>query len=495
MDATNPSLIAICTLVVACSADPETTTPPPIEIEAAPFVACPVEAEPTMTCATFRVPLDWNDPGSERIDFHVRKIPAAKTPSRGQLWMQPGGPGASGEAMISTAVALAERLPDLDLFLPDHRGSGKSTWIGCAGEEELAPACLAKIEARWAGKMQFFGPTAVAEDWGHVIEKTRDAGKPVYVYGVSYGSYFLNRYLQLHPGQAAAAILDSVVPGDELAARQFTDLDLYTNEIARRIFVACGADPLCSSKLGADPWQRLGDVLAKVQGGHCPELGVPVAQVKTVLTALVTQAATRGFAPAIVHRLERCAPADVTFLQELGGIFLQAGTPPKGDPSGGAFMAISISLSELFDPSFTEADGTALFAKTRVATGAGIAFAQLFAKYPASLRYPRDRSWGRYADVTIPLLFLGGGLDTQTPDDLLASAKAHFPKAHFVVVPRSGHAVLRTDPCGREIVASFLSDPSRAPDVSCVPAALGIDFGGDLAPFGGIAGAKDAWGD
>ena len=49
-------------------------------------------------------------------------------------------------------------------------------------------------------------------DLAAVLERTRKPGQRSFVYGVSYGTYWAQRYLHVAPTQAAGVILDSIVP-------------------------------------------------------------------------------------------------------------------------------------------------------------------------------------------------------------------------------------------------------------------------------------------
>ena len=46
-------------------------------------------------CTTMKVPLDWENPGKASLDIKVMKAPSAN-PSKGPLFVNPGGPGVGG---------------------------------------------------------------------------------------------------------------------------------------------------------------------------------------------------------------------------------------------------------------------------------------------------------------------------------------------------------------------------------------------------------------
>jgi pimeloyl-ACP methyl ester carboxylesterase len=99
---------------------------------------CPVTPgvvlDPRQECATVRVPLDYRNPGGERISLAMSRIRTAKAETRrGVLLLIPGGPGNSGLARPSTHGLRLPRpvLDRYDLVGFDPRGVGHSTPVSC----------------------------------------------------------------------------------------------------------------------------------------------------------------------------------------------------------------------------------------------------------------------------------------------------------------------------------------------------------------------------
>ena len=95
-----------------------------------------------ITCANVSVPLDWTDEISNDINLFIWKISSPLGNATKQLWILQGGPGKvslqittkmlgdSGGEMIQTAPQFYEGLGlDYDLYFPDHRGTGLSSYI------------------------------------------------------------------------------------------------------------------------------------------------------------------------------------------------------------------------------------------------------------------------------------------------------------------------------------------------------------------------------
>lgn len=64
---------------------------------------------PSVDCARLEVPLDYTKNNSETIQLHLGRIKAAKRPSRGSVFFNPGGPGAAGiDAMVAYEAELLQ---------------------------------------------------------------------------------------------------------------------------------------------------------------------------------------------------------------------------------------------------------------------------------------------------------------------------------------------------------------------------------------------------
>ncbi len=83
-------------------------------------------------CATLEVPRDYDDPDGERIDLYVVRSPATGD-RQGALFINPGGPGASGAeyAELLPYVLPREITEHFDIVGVDPRGVGGSTPIDC----------------------------------------------------------------------------------------------------------------------------------------------------------------------------------------------------------------------------------------------------------------------------------------------------------------------------------------------------------------------------
>ncbi|SES14941.1 alpha/beta hydrolase fold [Lentzea xinjiangensis] len=230
--------------VAACDATEEALgedTPPAASEAAAmpPIIwgTCPASAEgasrdPRLTCATVQVPLDHRNPGGEKIEVAVSKLPAAKSDDRrGVLLLNPGGPALPG---LDTPGVVAPTLPPsvlaaYDLIGFDPRGVGRSTPQSCRLDDpSLAglfpyPAADGSITANVkqarahaercatnAGeKLKHFTTANTARD----VDRIRAAlgEEKISYWGQSYGTYLGTVYGSLFPERADRVVLEGNV--------------------------------------------------------------------------------------------------------------------------------------------------------------------------------------------------------------------------------------------------------------------------------------------
>jgi pimeloyl-ACP methyl ester carboxylesterase len=227
---------------------------PPVAGLATPEVATTSGLE----CATLSVPLDYADPGGERISIGLNRLPARDPAQRiGSLIVNPGGPGGAGSVFVAqqaggTPVFTDAVLDHFDLIGMDPRGTGTSTPVRCdpdvwneevsrfptdeAGFAELR----AHTEAVGESCLRLSGPLL-----GHLdtVSAARDmeqvrlalGGEPLNYLGLSYGTQLGATYAELFPetirvmaldgaldhGQRALAMLDNEARAYDTALERF----------------------------------------------------------------------------------------------------------------------------------------------------------------------------------------------------------------------------------------------------------------------------------
>lgn len=192
-----------------------------------------------LQCTEVYAPLDWADTEGDRITLSLVKQSATGPETLGTLFVNPGGPGASGLQFLaggaSSAVS-AELQESYDIVAWDPRGVGKSTPVECldaagmddylfglSDVDDLEPGSdewLAEAEAESAE----FG-AACAEATGPLLahvgtaETVQDldmlraivGDKQLNYLGYSYGTFIGALYAERYPENVGKLVLDGAM--------------------------------------------------------------------------------------------------------------------------------------------------------------------------------------------------------------------------------------------------------------------------------------------
>ncbi|MGW8953804.1 alpha/beta hydrolase [Streptomyces sp. NPDC055709] len=194
----------------------------------------PCEGEDGWTCASVKVPLDYDAPDGETISIALIRRPAQGKGKRlGSLLFNFGGPGASGVGLLPRASVEYEKLNSrYDLVSFDPRGVSESSGVVCrndAGMEDaatrvdLTPDTAAEEAAYFedakdfgqgceqrAGKLlAHVGTANAARDMDLVRHVLGD--RKLNYFGISYGTQLGGTYAHLFPGNVGRTVLDAVV--------------------------------------------------------------------------------------------------------------------------------------------------------------------------------------------------------------------------------------------------------------------------------------------
>lgn len=216
-------------------------------------------------CATINVPLDYSKPDGKTIELRARKVPARdRTGKIGTLFINPGGPGASGQEFAAAAgfVLGAPLLRKFDVVGWDPRGVGDSTPVRCLETEQLdkfiaadgSPDDEAEIEALNTeakaladGCQQRSGdllPHVSTKNAARDIDVLRGivGDSELYYLGMSYGTLLGATYAELFPKNVGRLVLDGAVDPSKTSeenniaqAKGFdTALDAFAEDCAQR---------------------------------------------------------------------------------------------------------------------------------------------------------------------------------------------------------------------------------------------------------------------
>lgn len=464
-------------------------------------------------CAEVQMPLHWSSREGKTIGVAAKRL-LAQGEAKRQLWLLHGGPGASGVIGWPSFMETMRQLdPDLDLYTLDHRGTGHTRRLSCPDQEAPEshdgqsissfemPACKEYLASEYGDELNALTATYSAVDLAAYVEATREPGKKVIVYGGSYGTYWAHRYLQVAPEQADGVVLAGIAPPDAT----FIRFDERANQVGEDFFAVCGQDPYCSSKLGPDPWSRLGEALEAMEQGHCSQLGIPRQYISLLFAYALYYYPINAAVPAILYRLSRCEPQDRAAITAFfdfnfgsGGVWDIA--------SYSILLQHHVTFSEMWaHPDFDGVDLQSYFLD--LYDNAYVAKHNGSSKLTLSLDWPvyHDPAFDDGVAVTdTPMLMLQGRLDPATTWYDAVAMKDLFSGAHqhFVEFPNATHGVLHATPtsegddpdhCGMRIFRAFLEEPEQDVDTSCVGDVLPIDFRGTPALAEALLGTSDLW--
>lgn len=186
-------------------------------------------------CASLQVPLSYAHPKGRTIRLAVARLPAVSRRQRiGSLFINPGGPGASGiQFLRAVAGAFAPDILDhFDIVSWDPRGVGQSDPVTCASGPALdkffslpaAPSTPAQV-AEVVSATKAFDKGCVRRsglallrnvstaDTARDLDRLRAAvgDRKLTYLGFSYGTFIGAMYAHLFPTHIRAMVLDGAV--------------------------------------------------------------------------------------------------------------------------------------------------------------------------------------------------------------------------------------------------------------------------------------------
>lgn len=226
--------IAAALLVTGCSGK---TTPagPSSSVSPSGIDWHPCDPNPELDCADVPVPVDWSDPGGERLTLSVIRHRASKPDQRiGTILINPGGPGDTGVGLVRGGADDIDQWGGgrFNVVSWDPRGTHGSSpvhcftgdadqdafWSGAAipttPEESAAYAQRTTDLARRCGQvmgdlLNHISTVDTVRDLDHLRELVGD-DRITYV-GLSYGSMIGQLYANMFPDRVRAMLLDGIV--------------------------------------------------------------------------------------------------------------------------------------------------------------------------------------------------------------------------------------------------------------------------------------------
>lgn len=229
----------------------------------------------------------------------------------------------------------------INIYTMDHRGTGRSHYLDCEAAQaftggspngqELAneelKACIDDVLFQTDGQTAAFSVTSAAMDVRMLIDELHTDQDEVFVYGVSYGTYLVERIMHLAPRRVKGYILDGVISeagGDPTTQLQFSHWNQNILAPSRRFFEICVEQKDCPLTLNAsipvlDQVQQMYSTIdAQTESNPCVAAFVTLTQspepsfvLRELLGALVRDGWSRKLVPSILARFLRCNNQDL----------------------------------------------------------------------------------------------------------------------------------------------------------------------------------------
>lgn len=129
-------LVSLCTALPRTAAAPARTPTSVSTVSPIHWTPCPSDLPSTVQCANYTVPLDYGNPAGATINLAVLRAKANSTIPKGNIYVNPGGPGGSGTQLVlgileDSSLLGHQMLSEYNLVGIDPRGVGQSTPIKC----------------------------------------------------------------------------------------------------------------------------------------------------------------------------------------------------------------------------------------------------------------------------------------------------------------------------------------------------------------------------
>eukprot|EP01084_Bolivina_argentea_P070197 127642_1 len=539
----------------------------------------------TSLCIDIQVPLKWdikNMINVSTINYHIARVFSGfdtnNTKRKGAFWMLHGGPGFSGTHLFAGSHAYAKVIPLMnflddthDIYIPDHRGTGYSNRLECGIHNPAyltipfsdIKACSEYLNTTYRDDTLYFSTYSASMDLGYVVDLFQTDlsfynNNNDIIFGFSYGTYYLNQYLNLFPDQFNASIFDSMCPPDIC---RLSAINNGSNLAGLDFLARCNNNEFCKKRFETinitifDATKEIFSLLQLWEAGlikptdqeNKEQLSCLISfngttaasQLRTLLFSWLADTDLRVLIPPFLYRMYRCIhhnnEDDKNILNHLFttlNAFNQTATQILAN-STAQFMAeglmLNVMLSELWDgtdptdpgPSVQEltvAENSYFF------SGGGVdGFRNgwnIWNKYT-----PKPALYNKFANVSIPMLLLHGDLDPVTGISFGLHAANEWGMSmnvvennnnrYFYALPTGLHGFLLSriknytdftieldtdwETCGMYIIKSFIdTNNGYVPDASCIAWISDIDWNvtSNVSKQLGLQyfGTSDVWG-
>lgn len=448
-------------------------------------------------CAEVAAPLDWEQPGGERITLSLVKQPATSGRATGTLFVNPGGPGAPGVSYLMNGIdyAVGEPLQEAyDVVAWDPRGVGSSTQVRCLDDAEMDEYLF--------GLGATFGLTPGSDEWiaaaqrevgefgaacqgrtgpllGHVdtISTVRDldmlrmiVGDDRLNYlGYSYGTYIGARYADAFPDRVGRLVLDGAINPTTTEAEVVREQTIGFEQALRAYVTDCLGRSGCPlSGTVEQAMAQWGALLDRVEVTPLKGSDGRMVTSSTLLTAIITPLYSQGNWPYLDQLYTTASKGDAEVALLLADFYF--------DRSGGTYLSNQTeafsAINCLDYPSSTPLDLPAMRQEAAELAaiaptigrfqGYGGVFCSAWPKQGVETREPVK------AAGAAPILVVGTTGDPATPYRWAVSLAKQLQSGVLVTFNGEGHTAYGGSDCINRVVDDyFLTGAVPATDPQC----------------------------
>lgn len=448
-------------------------------------------------CGYLTVPEDRSQPEGRMIRLYVVNFKSkSENPAPDPVILLHGGPGGPGAFMsyLWTATPTAELRADRDNIMLEHRGTNFSEPAFYCPEMTTNVADLVGLsfveEVNWSGDaIRACATRLQQEGWNlskySALETAADVMDlqvamgydTVNVMGVSYGTLPAMQLMRYHPEGIRSIVVDSVeVP----EVNWITEMVTTTNHLLNNIFTACAADDACNTA-----YPDLETIFYQI-----------VAQLRAQPVVVTIQdEAGQSYEVTVddlkfIQFVEDSTFVAMDFLQVPSVIY----TAYQGDfqPTAQAWLGRVAGRHGETGPGTWSSVMGLYYTAECLQDGTDMTLAEARAIVDSAGGDPSIHDWVVAAYITdtlalcsdwqltppdpnvaiepvtseIPTLMLVNTFDTGLPPYQSRPAADRLPNSYFIELP-AGHASVLTT-CGVALAKQFLTDPTQAPDTSCI---------------------------
>ncbi|MDI2127940.1 alpha/beta hydrolase [Yinghuangia seranimata] len=438
-------------------------------------------------CGVLQVPLDYADPGGEKIKLELIRKKATGPDRIGSLLVNPGGPGGSGVAFARYA---ASEFPKnvrarYDIVGFDPRGVGRSTPVKCLSDPDMdkftqldqTPDSPDEERALVDGFTRFADgcKSNAGSLLGHVstadaardMDQIRAAlGEPKLNYlGASYGTFLGATYADLFPDKVGRLVLDGAIDPSQPAVTANriqgggfeTALNAYLDDC-----VAGGSCFLGPTRDAAKA--RISALLAQLDASPLPGDGTRRVDEAIATTGILSPLYSRDQWSDLTLALQAALRGDGKPLLELNDMYYERGS--DGHYTNLMYANAAVNCLD-GPPAATTPDQVKAqvpeFTQTSPTFGRALAWAGLTCgTWPTA---PTGTPHTIKAPGAAPILVVGTTRDPATPYAWAQALAGQLSSGHLLTYDGDGHtAYLRGSTCVDTAVDTYLLTGTTPPD-------------------------------